>query len=110
MPRVTYMKQLRFRDSLYSFFFVAVSSMIILSTPAHAMSGIGYIETNDPPIYQPYECPPTHQWNADSQSCEIWWNSIYVVMVILSIITAAVVTASIIMYCYLRIAKKDKGG
>ena len=49
----------------------------------------GYIEAEDAPIFQKHECQPTHRWNADSQNCEIWRNSVYVVIILIVIVTVA---------------------
>ena len=41
-------------------------------------AGGGAMESEDGPIHQTRECPLTHRWDADSQDCEIDWNSILV--------------------------------
>jgi len=44
------------------------------------------------------DCPITHKFDPDTQNCEIWWNSIYVIVPIqLGIISLILVTTHLIL-------------
>ncbi|QMU54882.1 MAG: hypothetical protein GKS07_08335 [Nitrosopumilus sp.] len=51
--------------------------------------------------------PYTNQWSEETQSCEIWWNSAYVVFSILITIFAVIM---IIIFIFLKQRKKWRQG
>ena len=51
------------------------------------------------------DCPLTHTWNIDSQRCDIMWNSINVVQIIILLI-ASIGIITILVIIYLKIKHK----
>lgn len=82
------------------FFFLIISLMLIIPQSSFSQETREIDEEIDPPQFG-LDCPTTtHKFSQETQKCEIWWDSAYVAVPLLILITSAIIITSIVVWKY----------